>query len=74
MMDCDPDEEPADCAGEVAAVWLLASSERVTKSSWAAERLPLLRSCPSCLNSVRNWVIALDAKRLVLEMPAVDMV
>jgi len=31
-----------------------ASCERVTKSCWAAEVLPLCRSVPSCLKSVRN--------------------
>lgn len=75
-VDCEPDVaavEAADCADEAAELWLTASCERVTKSCWAAERSPLLRSCPSCLNSVRNWEIAFGAKKLVLETPAVDM-
>jgi len=30
------------------------SCDRVTKSSWAAARLPFFRSLPSCLNSLLN--------------------
>ena len=68
-----------DSADEVAELAVVAedelctSWERVTKSCCAAVRLPLPKSCPNCFNSVKNWAIALDANRLVLEIPAVDI-
>lgn len=44
----DDDAEP--CAkGEEST-----SCDSVTKSSWAADRLPFVRSLPSCLNALLN--------------------